>query len=62
MYADVNAIEGRDVSEIFGYPEISSSAVEDVVSRVSNDNRVFEEALQIFDGAPDALTIEKLGD
>jgi len=41
----VNAIEGRDVSEIFGYPDdLKFRSSMTLFSRVSNDNRVFEES------------------
>jgi uncharacterized protein (DUF1810 family) len=65
----VNAVEGRSVSEIFGYPDdlkVHSSATlfAEAVKRkpvVDSDNQMFEKLLaKYFNGEPDSATLNRL--
>ena len=60
----VNAIEGRPIEEIFGYPDdLKFRSSMSLFARAAADNRIFLEALEkYFGGAPDPLTLERLGE
>jgi uncharacterized protein (DUF1810 family) len=65
----VNAVEGRSVSEIFGYPDdlkfhSSATLFAEAVKRkpvVDSDNQMFEKLLaKYFNGEPDSATLNRL--
>lgn len=58
----VNAVEGRSIEEIFGYPdELKFRSSMTLFAHASADNQVFLEALRkYFGGEEDALTLERL--
>ncbi len=60
----VNAIEGRPVEEIFGYPDdLKFRSSMSLFARTAADNRIFLDALEkYFAGVPDPLTLERLGE
>jgi uncharacterized protein (DUF1810 family) len=67
----VNAVEGRSIGDIFGYPDdlkfhssvtLFARAVSHSPSRDRPDSQVFDEALaKYFDGVPDQVTLDRLG-
>lgn len=59
----VNKIAGRTAEEIFGYPDdMKFRSSMTLFAEVVADRGIFEEALRkYFDGAPDPLTLERLG-
>lgn len=60
----VNAIEGRSVDEIFGYPDnLKFWSSMTLFASVARENRVFQDALdKYFEGQPDARTVERLSE
>ncbi len=58
----VNMVQGRSVSQIFGYPDdLKFRSSMTLFSIVTPDNQVFKDALQkYFGGEPDRLTLERL--
>jgi uncharacterized protein (DUF1810 family) len=58
----VNAIDGRSISQIFGYPDdLKFRSSMTLFSSVATDDGPFKEALQkYFGGEPDRLTLERL--
>jgi len=58
----VNAIEGRSVEQIFGYPDdLKFRSCMTLFAHAAADNQVFTSALQkYFGGEPDPLTLEWL--
>jgi uncharacterized protein (DUF1810 family) len=66
----VNAVDGRSISEIFGYPDdlkfhssvtLFARAVSHGPSHDRPDNQVFADALaKYFDGVPDQATLDRL--
>jgi uncharacterized protein (DUF1810 family) len=58
----VNAVEGRTVEQIFGYPDnLKFHSSMTLFARVSQPGSVFHEALgKYFGGVPDVLTDENL--
>ncbi len=58
----VNAVEGKSIEEIFGYPDyLKFRSSMTLFSRTNPDDPVFSEALRkYFGGENDALTIERL--
>jgi uncharacterized protein (DUF1810 family) len=58
----VNAIDGRTIEEIFGYPDdLKFRSSMSLFARAADDEPVFAEALEkYFGGAPDPLTTERL--
>ncbi len=58
----VNLIEGRSVSQIFGYPDdLKFRSSMTLFASVATDNQVFTDALKkYFDGERDPLTIDQL--
>jgi uncharacterized protein (DUF1810 family) len=67
----VNAVDGRSIGDIFGYPDdlkfrssvtLFARAVSHSPSHDRPDNQVFGEALaKYFDGVPDQATLDRLG-
>jgi len=59
----VNAVQGRAIEEIFGYPDdMKFRSSMTLFARASSDNRIFTDALEkYFGGEPDRLTLEQLG-
>ncbi len=60
----VNAIEGRPIEEIFGYPDdLKFRSSMSLFARATADNRIFLDALEkYFAGVPDPFTLEQLGE
>jgi len=58
----VNAIEGRSIEEIFGYPDdLKFRSSMTLFAHATSDNEVFLAALKkFFDGECDRLTLERL--
>lgn len=58
----VNAIQGRTISKIFGYPDdLKFHSCMTLFARAAPDNREFTEALhKYFGGEPDPITIKRL--
>lgn len=58
----VNAVEGRKISQILGYPDdLKFRSSMTLFARAAPEERVFREALRkYFDGEEDPLTIERL--
>jgi len=58
----VNLVEGRSISQIFGYPDdLKFRSSMTLFASVTDDNQVFKEALEKhFGGEPDRLTLERL--
>jgi uncharacterized protein (DUF1810 family) len=58
----VNNIEGRSISEIFGYPDdMKFRSSMTLFARATTDNKVFQEALRkYFGGEGDSATVERL--
>jgi len=58
----VNAIEGRSVSEIFGYPDdLKFHSSITLFSHAAKDNEIFHEALKkYFNGAEDSQTVDRI--
>lgn len=58
----VNAIEGRTIGEIFGYPDdLKFRSSMTLFAHAAEDNQVFREALdKYFGGEFDPLTLERL--
>lgn len=58
----VNVVEGRSISQIFGYPDdLKFHSSMTLFARVTEDNQLFKNALQkYFNGQLDALTLERL--
>ena len=58
----VNLIEGRSISDIFGYPDdLKFRSSMSLFVSVTADNQVFRDALQkFFDGELDPLTVQRL--
>jgi uncharacterized protein (DUF1810 family) len=58
----VNMVEGRSISQIFGYPDdLKFRSSMTLFSSVTPDNQIFKDALQkYFGGEPDRLTLERL--
>ena len=58
----VNAIEGRSIEDIFGYPDdLKFRSSMTLFVRATQDNREFEDALQkYFQGEPDSATVALL--
>ena len=58
----VNAVEGREIEEIFGYPDyLKFRSSMTLFANVTADNQVFVDALnKYFGGEQDPLTIERL--
>jgi len=58
----VNAIEGRPIEEIFGFPDdLKFRSSMSLFARAADDEQIFAEALEkYFGGAPDPLTTERL--
>jgi uncharacterized protein (DUF1810 family) len=63
LTAVVNAIDGRTVNEIFGYPDdLKFRSSMTLFSLAAPDEPVFQAALsKYFDGKPDPLTLQLLG-
>ena len=59
----LNAIQGRSIDEIFGYPDdLKFRSSMTLFARANSDNQVFKDALaKYFAGEPDKLTLERLG-
>jgi uncharacterized protein (DUF1810 family) len=59
----VNAIEGRGIEEIFGYPDyLKFRSSMTLFAQAAGDDRIFTDALRkYFAGEYDPLTLEKLG-
>jgi len=59
----VNAVEGRPVDEIFGYPDhLKFRSCMTLFALATTDNQTFTEALRkYFDGENDDLTLKLLG-
>ena len=58
----VNAVEGRSIERIFGYPDdLKFRSSMTLFASVATDKQVFEDALQkYFGGEMDPLTLKKL--
>lgn len=58
----VNAVEGRSIEEIFGYPDfLKFRSSMTLFAHATPDNQVFVEALRkYFEGEYDPLTLDKL--
>lgn len=58
----VNAVDGRSISEIFGYPDdLKFHSSMTLFAHAAKDNVVFREALEkYFDRAEDGLTLPKI--
>lgn len=58
----VNAVEGRSIEEIFGYPDhLKFRSSMTLFANVAPDNQVFLDALEkYFGGEQDPLTLERL--
>ena len=58
----VNAIEGRSIEDIFGYPDdLKFRSSMTLFARATQDNREFVDALQkYFQGEPDSATVALL--
>lgn len=58
----VEAIEGRDIGEIFGHPDdLKFRSSMTLFAHATADNRIFVDALaRYFGGAEDPLTLQKL--
>jgi uncharacterized protein (DUF1810 family) len=58
----VNAVAGRSVEDIFGYPDdLKFRSSVTLFARAAKDPGVFEEALsKYFNGAPDQATLDRL--
>ena len=58
----VNLVEGRSISQIFGYPDdLKFRSSMTLFASVALDNQVFKAALQTyFAGQPDPVTLERL--
>jgi uncharacterized protein (DUF1810 family) len=59
----MNQGEGRAIGQIFGYPDdLKFRSSMTLFANVASDDQVFKDALdKYFDGAPDPLTLERLG-
>jgi uncharacterized protein (DUF1810 family) len=59
----VNAIEGRGIEEIFGYPDyLKFRSSMTLFAQAASDDRIFTDALRkYFAGEYDPLTLERLG-
>lgn len=59
----VNAVQGRSIEEILGYPDdLKFRSSMTLFSQATAENQVFKEALvKYFAGTPDRLTLERLG-
>ena len=59
----VNAIEGRTIDQVFGYPDdLKFRSCMTLFAGVTDDNQVFLRALEkYFSGEMDPLTLERLG-
>ena len=58
----VNAVQGRSIEQIFGYPDqMKFRSSMTLFADAADDKQVFEAALQkYFGGKPDPLTLERL--
>lgn len=58
----VNSVEGRSVSEIFGYPDdLKFRSSMSLFANLAPQERIFKQALEkYFDGEPDRLTLQLL--
>lgn len=58
----VNAVEGRSIEQILGYPDdVKFRSCMTLFAEASPDNEVFVSALQkYFGGLPDPLTLQRL--
>ena len=58
----VNAIEGRSIEDVFGYPDdLKFRSSMTLFARATQDNREFVDALQkYFQGEPDSATVALL--
>jgi len=58
----VNAIEGRSISQIFGFPDdMKFRSCMTLFAHATNDNRIFEDALaKYFNGERDPATLKRL--
>lgn len=59
----VNAVQGRTIQEIFGYPDfLKFRSCMTLFARAAGDHACFQEALRrYFGGEEDRLTLERLG-
>lgn len=59
----VNAVQGREVSEIFGYPDdLKFRSSMTLFAEVAPEEDIFRRALEkYFEGEPDERTVELLG-
>jgi uncharacterized protein (DUF1810 family) len=58
----VNLVEGRSITEIFGYPDcLKFRSSISLFARATPDNEVFLEALRkYFGGEPDPQTLQRI--
>jgi uncharacterized protein (DUF1810 family) len=58
----VNLVEGRLISQIFGYPDdLKFRSSMTLFAAATSENKIFNDALQkYFCGEPDRLTLERL--
>lgn len=58
----VNAVQGRSISQIFGYPDdLKFHSSMTLFAEAATDNKVFKDALEkYFDGKPDQLTLQRI--
>ena len=58
----VNLIEGRSITQIFGYPDdLKFRSSMTLFAAATSENKIFNDALQkYFSGEPDRLTLERL--
>ncbi len=58
----VNRVEGRSISQIFGYPDdLKFRSSMTLFANVASDGQIFNDALdKYFGGEPDPLTLEQL--
>lgn len=59
----VNAVQGRSIEEIFGYPDdLKFRSSMTLFSEATADSQIFKDVLQkYFAGEPDRLTLQQLG-
>ena len=58
----VNLVEGREIEQIFGYPDdLKFRSSLTLFASSASDNQVFQDALdKYFGGEPDPLTLDRL--
>jgi len=58
----VNLVEGREIEQIFGYPDdLKFRSSMTLFAGVASNNQIFQDALnKYFDGRPDPLTLDRL--